>query len=120
MKFEGKVDVYKERARFVGESRVAAGDYLLVGARIFIDTGSTPTIPPIAGLDTVPYLTNETILNLTELPEHLLVLAVAMWGLEFAQMFKRFGSKVTVIHRGPRILPNEDDDITSVGGPPGS
>ena len=112
-KFEGKVDVYKERARFIGESRVAAGEYTLIGSKIFINTGGKATIPAIAGLEGTPYLTNESILDLTELPEHLLVLGGGYVGLEFAQMFKRFGSKVTVIHSGPRILPNEDEDITA-------
>lgn len=112
-KFDGKVDVHRARARFIGPKQIAAGERTLEGARIFIDTGSAPTIPPMEGLDEVPYLTNLSLLELAELPEHLLVLGGGYVGLEFGQMFRRFGSAVTVVQRAARILANEDDDITA-------
>jgi pyruvate/2-oxoglutarate dehydrogenase complex dihydrolipoamide dehydrogenase (E3) component len=112
-KFEGKVDVYRERARFTGPKQIAAGERKLEGARIFIDTGSAPTIPPIEGLHGVPYLTNVSLLELDELPEHLLVLGGGYVGLEFGQMFRRFESAVTVVQSAARILSSEDDDITA-------
>jgi pyruvate/2-oxoglutarate dehydrogenase complex dihydrolipoamide dehydrogenase (E3) component len=105
------VDVYHARARFVGLRQVLAGDVTLQASKVYIDTGGTPTIPPIDGLNEVPYLTNESILHLKELPEHLLVLGGGYIGLEFAQMFRRFGSQVTVVHTGGQVLPNEDADI---------
>jgi pyruvate/2-oxoglutarate dehydrogenase complex dihydrolipoamide dehydrogenase (E3) component len=104
------VDVYHARARFVGVKQVQAGDEVLQGSKVYIDTGGTPTIPQIAGLNDVPYLTNESLLQLKKLPQHLLVLGGGYIGLEFAQMFRRFGSRVTVVHRGGQILPNEDAD----------
>ena len=81
--------------------------------KIFINTGTRPAIPRIPGLDTVPFLSNETIMELQAVPEHLLVLGGGYIGLEFGQMFRRFGSRVTIIHNGERLLPKEDPDITS-------
>src|SRR5919202_1808145 len=69
------------------------------------------SVPPLEGLDRVGYLTNATLMELKELPEHLLVLGGGYIGLEFGQMFRRFGSQVTVVHRGPQILPREDADV---------
>lgn len=78
---------------------------------IFIDTGAQPVIPPIEGIDTIPYLTSTSIMELEKTPDHLLIIGGGYIGLEFAQMFRRFGSKVTIIDRGPRLVPKEDDDV---------
>src|SRR5579863_3123565 len=110
---EGKPRWYRSRARFVGPKQLQVGDAVLGGNRIFIDTGVRPAIPKIAGLDAIPYLTNVSLLELTEVPEHLVVLGGGYVGLEFAQMFRRFSSEVTVIQRGPRLLMREDDDIAA-------
>ncbi|MFZ6013898.1 MAG: FAD-dependent oxidoreductase, partial [Bacteroidota bacterium] len=83
------------------------------GNLVFIDTGTRPNIPQIDGLDTVPYLTSTTILSLKDLPEHLLIVGSGYVGLEFGQMYRRFGSKVTMLERSERILKKEDDDIAS-------
>jgi pyruvate/2-oxoglutarate dehydrogenase complex dihydrolipoamide dehydrogenase (E3) component len=112
-KFDKKVDVYRERARFIGRRRIQAGEHTLEAARIFIDTGAAPTIPPIEGLDTVPYLTNVSLIELAELPEHLIVLGGGYVGLEFGQMFRRFGSQVTVVQSAWQILPKEDEDVAT-------
>ncbi len=112
-KFDKKVDVYHERARFVGMRKIQVGEYTLEGERIFINTGAAPTIPRIEGLDTVPYLTNVSLLELKELPEHLIVLGGGYVGLEFGQMFRRFGSEVTIVQSGAHILPKEDEDVTT-------
>jgi pyruvate/2-oxoglutarate dehydrogenase complex dihydrolipoamide dehydrogenase (E3) component len=101
------------RARFVGPKQLQVEGETLEGENIFIDTGARPTIPQIPGLDSIPYLTNVSLLELRELPEHLVVLGGGYVGLEFGQMFRRFGSAVTIIQRSERILPNEDGDITS-------
>ena len=113
-KWEGHENprLYRGKGRFVGSKRVEVNQQILEGERIFIDTGGSPAVPSIPGLDAIPYLTNVSILDLNELPEHLLVLGGGYVGLEFGQMFRRFGSAVTVIQSGERILPNEDDDIT--------
>lgn len=79
---------------------------------IFINTGTTPSIPEIEGLDDVRYFTSTTLLDAEVVPEHLLILGGNYVGLEFAQMFHRFGSKITVLERGPRIVSREDDDIS--------
>jgi len=108
---EERWDLYRERARFVGRNQVQAGEQVLDGGRIFIDTGARPAIPQISGIETVPYLTNVSLLELRELPEHLLVLGGGYVGLEFGQMFRRFGSEVTIVHNGERILSTEDEDV---------
>jgi pyruvate/2-oxoglutarate dehydrogenase complex dihydrolipoamide dehydrogenase (E3) component len=112
-KFDKKVDVYAERARFVGTRRIQAGEHTLEAERIFIDTGAAPAIPSIEGLDTVPYLTNVSLIELAELPEHLIVLGGGYVGLEFGQMFRRFGSKVTIVQSAGQILPKEDEDVAT-------
>jgi pyruvate/2-oxoglutarate dehydrogenase complex dihydrolipoamide dehydrogenase (E3) component len=103
--------LYRGQARFIGPHKVRVGEEVLESEHIFIDTGARPDIPRLTGLDRVDYLTNESILELRELPEHLLVLGGGYVGLEFGQMFCRFGSQVTVIHRPSQILPREDSDV---------
>ncbi len=80
--------------------------------RIFVNTGTRPARPPIDGLDDVPAYDNTTIMDLEQLPRHLLVLGGGYVGLEFGQMFRRFGSRVTLVHRGQRLLEREDDDVS--------
>ena len=80
---------------------------------IFIDTGTNPNVPDVDGLNHIPYLTSTSILNLKELPEHLLIVGSGYVGLEFGQMYSRFGSKVTILERSERILKKEDEDIAS-------
>src|SRR5579875_907830 len=109
----GKPDLHHGRARFVGMKRVEVNGKTLAGNRIFIDTGASPAIPRVAGLDSLPYLTNVTMLELTEIPSHLVVLGGGYIGLEFGQMFRRFGSEVTIVQNTPRILPNEDEDVSA-------
>jgi pyruvate/2-oxoglutarate dehydrogenase complex dihydrolipoamide dehydrogenase (E3) component len=104
---------HKGAARFRSPHEVIVADQLLESERIFIDTGARPLIPRITGLAEAGYLTNETIMELTELPDHLLILGGGYIGLEFGQMFCRFGSRVTVIHQGAQILPREDAEIAA-------
>src|SRR5262249_25147452 len=106
-----KLHLYRGHARFVGPHQVTVGEKVLEGRHIFIDTGTHASTPRIEGLDTVGYLTNKTIMELTELPEHLLVLGGGYIGLEFSQMFRRFGSRVTVVHSGDQLLNREDRDV---------
>jgi pyruvate/2-oxoglutarate dehydrogenase complex dihydrolipoamide dehydrogenase (E3) component len=103
--------LYRGHGRFLDPHRVRVGDQVLEGERVFIDTGARPNIPRIEGLDQAGYLTNESIMQLTDLPEHLLVLGGGYVGLEFGQMFRRFGSRVTVVHSAEQILPREDADV---------
>jgi pyruvate/2-oxoglutarate dehydrogenase complex dihydrolipoamide dehydrogenase (E3) component len=105
------ITLYRTTGKFVDTYKVQVGEAVIEGEKIFINTGQSPMIPKIAGLETVPYLDSTAILDLQELPEHLLVLGGGYVGLEFGQMFRRFGSKVTIIQRGDMLAKTEDEDI---------
>jgi len=105
--------LHRGHARFVVPHQLKVGDDLLESEKIFIDTGGRPTTPAIPGLETVPYLTNESAMQLTTLPEHLLVLGAGYIGMEFGQMFRRFGSRVTVLHTGKQIVSREDPEAAA-------
>jgi pyruvate/2-oxoglutarate dehydrogenase complex dihydrolipoamide dehydrogenase (E3) component len=105
--------LFRGEARFTGPRSIAVNGDVLEAERIFINTGTRPEIPRIEGLDAAGYLTNATVMELTELPEHLLVLGGGYIGLEFGQMFRRFGSRVTVVHRSGQLLPREDADVAT-------
>ena len=103
--------LYRGHGRFIGPHTILVGDDILESDCIFIDTGSHTALPAIPGIDSVPYLTNETLLDIETLPEHLIVLGGGYIGLEFGQMFHRFGSQVTIVSDGPAILPREDAEV---------
>lgn len=105
--------LYKGVAEFAGPHQVKVGDELLESEQIFINTGARPSIPEIPGLADSGYLTNETIMELTAVPEHLVVLGGGYVGLEFAQMFSRFGGQVTVIQNTAQIAPREDTEVAA-------
>ena len=113
-RFEGLgVEVIKAEARFVGPRAVEAGGRTIRARRFVIATGSRPAVPPIRGLDGVPYLTNETIFEFTERPGHLLVVGGGPVGMELAQAYRRLGSDVTVIEmQAP--LGRDDPELTAV------
>ncbi|GHB39089.1 pyridine nucleotide-disulfide oxidoreductase [Streptomyces viridiviolaceus] len=104
-------------ARFTGERTVRVelndgGTRVLRGKDVVINTGTVPGIPDIPGITEVEPLTSETLLHLDRIAEHLVVIGGGYVGLEFAQMFATFGSRVTVLHRGERVLPREDPDVS--------
>jgi len=105
--------LHRGHARFVAAHQLKVGDDLLESKKIFINTGARPSIPAILGLETVSYLTNESIMQLTKVPEHLLILGGGYIGLEFGQMFRRFGSRVTILHAGAQIIAREDSEIAA-------
>src|SRR5262249_27998826 len=105
--------LYRGQARFVGPNRLRVGDQELEGERAFINTGTRVAVPRLEGLDQVDYLTNASIMELTQVPEHLVVLGGGYIGLEFGQMFRRFGCRVTIVHNGENILPREDSDVST-------
>lgn len=84
----------------------------LTAGTIIINAGTRPGVPRLEGLRDIPFLNSTSIMELDAVPEHLLVLGGGYVGLEFGQMFRRFGSRVTIVHRGPHLLKNEDDDVT--------
>jgi pyruvate/2-oxoglutarate dehydrogenase complex dihydrolipoamide dehydrogenase (E3) component len=104
--------VIQGHARFVSDHEVRVGDEVLAAPQIFINVGGRAAIPALPGLDQIPYLTNSTILELDTLPEHLVIFGGSYIALEFAQMYRRFGSEVTVLERGPRLISREDEDVS--------
>jgi pyruvate/2-oxoglutarate dehydrogenase complex dihydrolipoamide dehydrogenase (E3) component len=105
--------LYRGPARFASPHAVAAGDDTVESDRIFINTGTRPAVPPIPGLETIPYLTNLSVLDMTVVPAHLIVLGGGYIGLEYGQIFRRLGSEVTVVHTGDQILSREDRDVAA-------
>jgi pyruvate/2-oxoglutarate dehydrogenase complex dihydrolipoamide dehydrogenase (E3) component len=121
--FEGdeRIDFRRARAHLVpattappGHHVVEASDGSRVAApRVYLNTGTRPAVPGIADLDGVPWLDNDTVLHLTELPEHLVVLGGNYIGLELGQMFGRFGSRVTIVEAGPRLAGREEPEVSA-------
>ena len=104
--------VYEGHARFVGPHEVEVGGETLRADKIFINVGGRASIPPIPGLDQIKYLTNSSMMDVDFLPRHLLVLGGSYIGLEFGQMYRRFGSEVTIVEIGSRLIPREDEDVS--------
>src|SRR5215470_16499190 len=104
--------VIKGQARFVDAHRVRVSDELLEADKFFINVGARASIPPLQGIDQVRYLDNSTMMDVDFLPEHLIVIGGSYVGLEFAQMYRRFGSEVTIVERGRRLCKREDEDVS--------
>jgi pyruvate/2-oxoglutarate dehydrogenase complex dihydrolipoamide dehydrogenase (E3) component len=104
--------VYDGHARFVSPRQVAVGDQVLEAERIFINVGGRASTPSIPGLDQVEYLTNSSMMGVDYLPRHLVIIGGSYIGLEFAQIYRRFGSEVTVIEMAPRLIAREDPDVS--------
>ncbi len=104
--------LYQGSARFRSLQEVSVGSTLLTAPRIFLNVGTRPRVPAMPGLDQVDYLTNSSMMEVDFLPPHLLIVGGSYVGLEFGQMFRRFGSEVTIIETGPRLLQREDEDIS--------
>jgi pyruvate/2-oxoglutarate dehydrogenase complex dihydrolipoamide dehydrogenase (E3) component len=104
--------VYQGHARFVGPKEVKVGNEVLRADNVFINVGGRALVPPIRGLDQVSYLTNSSMMDVDFLPPHLVVLGGSYVGLEFAQVYRRFGSEVTVVELGPRLIAREDEDVS--------
>jgi pyruvate/2-oxoglutarate dehydrogenase complex dihydrolipoamide dehydrogenase (E3) component len=100
-------------ARFEDPHTIRVGDEVLTADRIFLNVGGRAVVPDLPGLSEIDYLTNVGILELDTLPEHLVIIGGSYIGLEFAQMYRRFGARVTVLERGPRLTPREDEDVSA-------
>jgi pyruvate/2-oxoglutarate dehydrogenase complex dihydrolipoamide dehydrogenase (E3) component len=112
LRAEPNIDVYKGQARFEAAHVVAVGDDRLSSEQIFIDVGGRAIVPPMPGLNQITYFTNSSMIDVDFLPEHLIVVGGSYIGLEFGQMYRRFGSKVTILQRASRLVPKEDEDIS--------
>src|SRR5207247_5374314 len=105
--------VYEGHARFADAHRVRVADELLEAHKFFINVGGRASVPPLRAIDQVSYLDNSTMMDVDFLPEHLIVIGGSYVGLEFAQMYRRFGSEVTVVERGARLIKREDEDVSA-------
>jgi pyruvate/2-oxoglutarate dehydrogenase complex dihydrolipoamide dehydrogenase (E3) component len=104
--------VYKGHARFLDSHTIRVGADTLTAERVFINVGGRPLVPKLPGVDEVAYLTNESMMDIGFLPEHLIIVGGGYVGLEFGQMYRRFGSRVTIVEMGPRLAGREDPDIS--------
>lgn len=111
MQNTGNVTLVKEWGEFTGPKTLRAGDRELTGENIYINTGTKPFKPPIKGIDTVPWMDSARLLDLRELPEHLVIIGGGYIGVEFGQVFRRFGAEVTILQRGSQLMPREDEDV---------
>src|SRR6266480_2692588 len=112
LKSTENLTVYEGHARFEGAHRLRVGSELLEADKIFVNVGGRASTPPLRGLDQVSYLNNSTMMEVDFLPEHLIVIGGSYVGLEFAQMYRRFGSEVTIVEMGPRLIHREDEDVS--------
>ncbi|TIS79130.1 MAG: FAD-containing oxidoreductase [Mesorhizobium sp.] len=108
-----KCMLYRGHARFASANTVRVGDDLLTAEKIFLNTGGRASVPDLPGVDDISYLTNSSMMNLDVLPRHLVVVGGSYVSLEFAQMFRRFGSEVTVVEKNPRLIGREDEDVSA-------
>ena len=104
--------VYTGHARFVADHTIEIDGRHFEADQIFINVGGRAAIPRIDGLESVPYLTNSSIMDVDFLPEHLVIVGGSYVAIEFAQMYRRFGSRVTILQRGPRLVTREDEDVS--------
>ncbi|AIF48252.1 FAD-containing oxidoreductase [Dyella japonica] len=107
------VTLIRGHARFESPRVLRVGDEVIEAEHIFLNVGGRAVAPDFPGVDTVPYLTNVGVMDLKTLPRHLLIVGGSYIGLEFGQMFRRFGAGVTIIERSERLLPREDPDVSA-------
>ncbi|TMA83417.1 MAG: FAD-containing oxidoreductase [Deltaproteobacteria bacterium] len=112
LKSTEKLTVYEGHTRFEDAHQVRVGDEMLEADRLFINVGGRASTPPLPGLDQVSYFNNSTMMDVDFRPEHLIVIGGSYVGLEFAQMYRRFGSEVTIVEMGPRLIQREDEDVS--------
>jgi len=105
--------VYQGHAQFESPTEVRVGGELLASPQMFINVGARAAVPSLPGVRDTPYLTNSTLLDLEVLPHHLVIVGGGSVGLEFGQIFRRFGSEVTIIERSSRLIPHEDEDVST-------
>ena len=108
------LDFYEEEGRFVDDYTLHVGGKKIRGQKIFIASGARPFIPPIKGIDEVEYLTNESVFQLRQRPESLIIVGGGYIGAEFAHFFAAMGSRVTLVGRNPRLVPDEEPEISEL------
>lgn len=105
--------VFRGHARFTGPHQIEVDGTAITAPLIFLNVGGRAAVPDLPGLGEVPFLTNSAMVELDVVPEHLVVIGGSYIGLEFAQMFRRFGARVTVVERSPRLISREDEDVSA-------
>ena len=105
--------IYRGHGRFAGPNQVVVDGQLLEADRIFINVGGRAFVPPVPGIEDIDYLTNSTVLELDALPTHLIIVGGSYIGLEFAQIYRRFGARVTLVEMLPTLIPREDPDVSA-------
>jgi pyruvate/2-oxoglutarate dehydrogenase complex dihydrolipoamide dehydrogenase (E3) component len=105
--------VFEGQARFTSPHEVTVGTARLSAERIFVNTGTRPSVPPLTGLDQVKYFTSDSLLDIDFLPRHLIIVGGGYIGLEFGQMYRRFGSEITIVETGARLMHREDEDVSA-------
>jgi pyruvate/2-oxoglutarate dehydrogenase complex dihydrolipoamide dehydrogenase (E3) component len=108
-----RVELIRGQARFAAARRVLVNGRELEAERVFVNVGARATVPDLPGVKDLPFFTNSSIMQVDFVPRHLVIIGGSYIGLEFAQMYRRFGSQVTVVERMPKLLPREDDDIAA-------
>ncbi len=109
---DSELPVYHGHARFESAHSVRVNGEILESDKIFINVGGRALVPSMPGLDQVPYLTNSSMMDVDFLPEHLIIIGGSYIGLEFGQMYRRFGVNVTIIEKGARLIAREDEDVS--------
>jgi pyruvate/2-oxoglutarate dehydrogenase complex dihydrolipoamide dehydrogenase (E3) component len=112
LKSTENLTVYEGHARFENPHQLRVGNEILEADKIFINVGGRASAPPLLGIDQISYLNNSSMMEVDFLPNHLIVIGGSYIGLEFAQMYRRFGSEVTVVEMAPRLIQREDEDIS--------
>jgi pyruvate/2-oxoglutarate dehydrogenase complex dihydrolipoamide dehydrogenase (E3) component len=105
-------NVFEGHARFINSKTVSVGGEELEADQIFINVGGRAVVPDFPGIKEVPFFTNSSIMDVDFLPEHLLIIGGSYIGLEFGQMYRRFGSKVTIVEKGSRLIYQDDEDVS--------
>ena len=107
------VTLIRGQARFTGDKRVEVAGEVYTADNVYINVGTRPSAPPIPGLDDIHWLDSARLLDLEQVPEHLIIIGGGYIGVEFAQVFRRFGAKVSVVQRGAQLMPREDEDVAA-------
>ena len=110
---DANITLYRGHARFASSQTVEIGGERLRAGRIFINVGGRALVPPMPGIREVPYLTNSSMMDVDFMPHHLIIVGGSYIGLEFGQMYRRFGSEVTIIEMAPRLVRHEDEDVSA-------
>ena len=112
LKGTANLTVFEGHARLESPTTVRVNGDLLEAPQIFINVGGRALVPPIQGLDQIDYFTNSSMMEIDFLPGHLIIIGGSYIGLEFGQMYRRFGAQVTIVEKGSRLIAREDDDVS--------